>query len=58
LVYHPQGLAGISDWVEHDDLVLTTINNCLDNSLISHVKSKLTSNEAWLELIQNFGIKG
>jgi hypothetical protein len=49
------GAGGIrSDWVEHGDLVLTIINNCLDNSVISHVKSKLTSNEAWLELIQIF----
>jgi hypothetical protein len=37
--------------------VLTTINNCLDNSVISHVYSKLTSNEAWLELIQIFESK-
>ncbi len=37
--------------------MLTTINNCLDNSVISHVYSKLTSNEPWLELIQIFESK-
>jgi hypothetical protein len=46
------GAGSISDWVEHNNLELTIINNCLDNSVNSHVESKLTSSEAWLELIQ------
>jgi hypothetical protein len=40
----------ISDWVEGDNLALTIINNCFDNSVISHVKSKLASNKTVAEI--------
>ncbi len=47
----------ISNWVERNNLAFIIINNCLDNNVDSHVESKLTSNEVWLELIQIFESK-
>jgi hypothetical protein len=57
LLYQPHGLESINDWVEHDNLAFTSINNCLNNSVVSHVESKLTSNLMCLYFIQNFEIK-
>ncbi len=37
--------------------IISHLQSCLDNSVNSHVESKLTSNEAWLELIQIFESK-
>ncbi len=42
-------VSNISDWVELNNLAFTITNNCLNNSVISHVELKLTSNETWLD---------
>lgn len=51
------GVRSTSDWVECDNLTFTIIHNYLNNSVISQVDSKLTSNKTWLELIQIFESK-
>jgi hypothetical protein len=38
------GAGIINEWEEKDTVSLTIINNCLDNSVISHVQSCPTSN--------------
>ena len=48
------GLGSIINWEDKDTIALTIITNCLDNNIVSHIQSKLTSNEAWQELIRIF----
>jgi len=42
------GAGSTSDLVECDNLTFTIIHNYLNNSVISQVDSKLTSNKTWL----------
>jgi hypothetical protein len=35
-------------------MFVTIINNCLDNNVISHVQSCVTSNLTWIKLIKLF----
>jgi len=37
-----------------DALTLTIINNCLENSIVSHIQSSKTANQAWTTLINIF----
>ena len=48
------GPGSIINWEDKDTIALTIITNCLDNNIVSHIQSKLTSNEAWQELIRIF----
>ena len=48
------GPYSIINWEDKDTIALTNITNCLDNDIVSHIQSKLTSNEAWQELIRIF----
>jgi len=48
------GAGSISEWEERDAVSLTIINNCLDNSVISHVQSCATSNLTWTKLARLF----
>ena len=48
------GVGSISMWEDQDALALTIINNCLENSIVSHVQSSKTANQAWTILINIF----
>jgi hypothetical protein len=47
----------IVKWEKQVTLVLILSNNCLKNSIISHVQSKITLKEAWVELTNIFKSK-
>lgn len=44
----------ITTWEERDTSSLAIINNCLDNNVVSCIKSCKTSHDAWIELIRFF----
>ena len=48
------GAGSISMWEDQDTLALTIINNCLENSIVSHIQSCTTSHLAWSRLISIF----
>ena len=48
------GAGSINLWEEQDALALTIINNCLENSVVSHIQSCTTSHLAWSRLISIF----
>jgi hypothetical protein len=48
------GARSISMWEDQDTLALTIINNCLENSIVSHIQSCTTSHLAWSGLISIF----
>ena len=48
------GVGSISAWEDRDTLALTIINNCLDNSVVSHIQSCKTTAFAWTKLIRLF----
>jgi F420-0:gamma-glutamyl ligase len=43
----------IAKWDDKDAIAIQVINNCSDN-IISNVQSKITSHDAWEELIRMF----
>ncbi len=44
----------IAKWDDKDTIAIQVINNCSDNNIISNVQSKITSHDAWEELIRMF----
>jgi hypothetical protein len=51
------GVGSWINWEKHDNFTFTIVNNCLDNTVISHVQSKKTSKEAWRSLTYLFESK-
>ena len=54
LVLPLTGAGSISLWKDQDALSLTIVNNCLENSIVSHIQSCKTSHLAWSKLINIF----
>ena len=48
------GAGSISMWEDQDAIALTIINNCLENSVVSHIQSCTTSHLAWSRLTSIF----
>lgn len=47
-------MGNITNWDEWDVIALMIVNNCLNNSVVSHVRSKNTLQEAWQGLKRLF----
>jgi hypothetical protein len=47
-------VGNITNWDEWDVIALIIINNCLNDSVVSHVRSKNTLQEAWQGLKRLF----
>ena len=49
---HVAGARIIGAWEDKDSLSLIMINNCLENTIVSHVQSHTPAHLAWQELLK------